>query len=246
MSRIFCDAALHEGAEIILPETTAHYLLHVMRHAAGDVVYLFNARDGEWQATLSQPRKKTLLATCASQRATARPSLPLTLCFAPVKGGRTEAIIEKATELGVRNIQPIKTQRTIVASINHERLALIAREAAEQSERFDVPDILPMQTLPNLLGAWPETQPLFYGDESGNSAAMPVASSEIPPAWGVLIGPEGGFTPEEFHLLQRKKCARGVALGPRILRADTACFTLLAITAQHFGDWHERPHFKPH
>jgi 16S rRNA (uracil1498-N3)-methyltransferase len=246
MSRIFCDAVLHEGAEIILPETTAHYLLHVMRRTAGDSVYLFNAHHGEWQANLSQPSKKTLLASCVLQRATARPSLPLTLCFAPIKGGRTEAIIEKATELGVRAIQPVKTQRTIVASINHERLALIAREAAEQSERFDVPEILPMQTLPNLLGAWPEAHALFYGDESGNSAAMLAADGETPPAWGVLIGPEGGFTPEEFHLLQRKKCARGVALGPRILRADTACFTLLAITAQHFGDWHERPHFKPY
>lgn len=246
MSRIFCDAALHEGAEIILPETTAHYLLHVMRRNAGDSVYLFNGRDGEWQANLTQPSKKTLGAHCVSQHATARPSLPLTLCFAPIKGGRTEAIIEKATELGVRSIQPVKTQRTIVTSVNAERLALIAREAAEQSERFDVPEILPIQTLPNLLGAWPDAQPLFYGDESGNSAAMPSAASETPTAWGVLIGPEGGFTPEEFLLLQRKKCARGVALGPRILRADTACFTLLAITAQHFGDWHERPHFTPH
>jgi len=245
MLRLHHDAPLQAGVEIELPEDAAHYVLQVMRLKAGEQALLFNAAHGEWLGELSVPRKKTARFTCLHQVRQAQPSLPVTLCFAPVKGGRTEAIIEKATELGVTHIRPVKTERTIITSVNIERLQLVAREAAEQCERFDVPTIHPLCPLSQLLGSWPDTMPLFYGDESGASGALAFSDQPRPQAWGVLVGPEGGFSPQEFHLLQRTQSAKGMAVGPRILRADTACYTLLAVTAHHFGDWHERPHFQP-
>lgn len=188
-----------------------------------------------------------------------------------------ETIIEKATELGASLLQPVITARTIVDRVNLARAEAIAREAAEQSERIDWPEIREPVKLLNLLGDWPKEVPLIYGDESGESESIltlshrervmsacesgegtraaltmssPVAPERAPTsaegrgnAWAILVGPEGGFTPDEFAALARVNAAIGVGLGPRILRSDTAVITLCAITMRHWGDWDNRPRF---
>ena len=242
--RLYITDALSKGAHISLADQQSHYVRNVMRLKDGARITVFNGHDGEWETSLSFPSKKQAILQCERQQKPQRASLPVTVCFAPVKGGRVEGIIEKATELGATRIIPVYTSRTVAKHLNIERLSLIAREAAEQSERLDVPEISPLTPLASLLAEWPENTPLFYGDESGDS---PQASLDgaAPTAWGTLTGPEGGFTDEEFAMLARCKASCGVGLGPRILRADTACTTLLAITAQCWGDWHEAPHFNP-
>lgn len=282
--RLAVDAALEAKAQVTLHDNAAHYLTQVLRLKEGQDLALFNGTDGEWRAQISDIRKKEVTLTVmeclrpgANQRPPSARGINLIVCFAPIKGGRMETIIEKATELGATVLQPVITARTIVDKVNLARVEAMAREAAEQCERIDWPEIREPVKLLNLLGDWPADMPLIYGDESGASETIAsllkeglnesrVAShgellaagvsgdsrvgGKEPPSmntksWAILVGPEGGFTMDEFAALARVKSAIGVGLGPRILRADTAVITLCALTMQAWGDWAERPRFLP-
>ncbi len=243
--RLAVDAALHAGAAVTLADNAAHYVTGVLRLKAGDTIALFNRMDGEWRVVIREVRKKQVVLV--AQECTRPPSargIHLTVCFAPIKGGRMETIIEKATELGASVLQPVITARTIVDKVNLQRAESLAREAAEQCERIDWPEIREPIKLQKLLGEWPQDVPLMYGDESGASESLLKLDAPIPEKWGILVGPEGGFTPEEFGWLGHVKAAVGVGLGPRILRADTAVITLCVATLMAWGDWAERPRFK--
>ncbi len=252
----------------MLRDNPAHYVTQVLRMKAGDTLALFNKKDGEWVARIAEVKKRELvLAVMECLRPPSARGINLMVCFAPIKGGRMETIIEKATELGAAVLQPVITARTIVDKVNLDRAEAIAREAAEQCERIDWPEIREPVKLARLLGDWPADVPLIYGDESGKSGfifegglppfepcgADPAASrlaqsathdNHIGRTWAILAGPEGGFTPEEFAALAHVKAARGVGLGPRILRADTAVITLCALTLAAWGDWDARPRFE--
>jgi 16S rRNA (uracil1498-N3)-methyltransferase len=263
--RLSTDATLTAGASITLSGNAAHYLTHVLRLGAGDVIALFNRTDGEWCARIADVRKRDVALSIETQIRPAAAAVGLTVCFAPIKGGRMETIIEKATELGACALQPVITSRTIVDKVNLPRAEAIAREAAEQCERTDWPEICEPVKFAQLLGDWPVDIPLIYGDESGASVSITqffqsdaegtcVASHGEPRSvggnapfnqqnWAILAGPEGGFTPEEFAMLKRTKAAIGVGLGPRILRADTAIITLCALTLAAWGDWDHAPRF---
>lgn len=266
--RLATDAALRKGAAVTLSGNQAHYLMQVLRLKTGDAVALFTKGDGEWRAVVRDIRKRELeLHVEECLRPPPARGMELTVCFAPIKGGRMETIIEKATELGASVLQPVLTTRSVVDKVNLDRAEAIAREAAEQCERIDWPEMREPVKLLKLLGDWPQDVPLVYGDESGGSAPItsllrgsfageggepPFASPTSSPStthdhqprrWGVLTGPEGGFTAEEFAALKHLKPALGVGLGPRILRADTAVITLCALTLAAWGDWHERPRF---
>ena len=255
--RLAMDAALTAGANLTLRDNAAHYLTQVLRLAPGATVALFNRADGEWLARIAHVAKKEVTLVVEScLRPPCASGMQLMVCFAPIKGGRLETIIEKATELGASVLQPVITARTIVDKVNLVRAEAIAREAAEQCERIDWPEIRePVKLLP-LLGDWPGDMPLIYGDESGKSASITTISDGMigireaspPPIrnWAILTGPEGGFTPEEFAALARVKSAVGVGLGPRILRADTAVITLCVATLQLWGDWALAPRFVAH
>ena len=242
--RLATDAALSQGASVTLSGNPAHYLSQVLRVKPGDAVALFNRTSGEWRSVVRDIRKREIELAIEEQLRPPAIGVGLTVCFAPIKGGRMETIIEKATELGASVLQPVITQRTIVDKVNLERADALVREAAEQCERLDWPEIREPVKLLKLLGDWPADMPLIYGDESGASASINEALKlTAPKEWAILMGPEGGFTPEEFTALTRLKAAVGVGLGPRILRADTAVITLGALTLAAWGDWHERPRF---
>ncbi len=171
--RLAVNAPLTAGASITLTGNAAHYLTTVLRLAVGDGVALFNREDGQWRARIADIRKKELTLTVEScMRPPAAAAFHLTVCFAPIKGGRMETIIEKATELGAHVLQPVLTARSIVDKVNLERAESIAREAAEQCERIDWPVIRPPLKLLTLLGDWPVDVPLIYGDESGESNSI--------------------------------------------------------------------------
>jgi 16S rRNA (uracil1498-N3)-methyltransferase len=242
--RLAVDAALHKGAQISLRDNVAHYLTGVLRLGVGDAVALFSKADGQWHGIIQEVRKKEVVLLLEEQMRTPASPLGLTVCFCPIKGGRMETIIEKATELGASVLQPVISARTIVDKVNLERAEALAREAAEQCERIEWPEIREPVKLLKLLGDWPSDMPLVYGDESGASAPIhTLAAIQKPKHWGILAGPEGGFTPDEFAALSRVKATVGVGLGPRILRADTAVITLCVATLERWGDWAERPRF---
>lgn len=243
--RLAVTAPLSLAATLTLEGNPAHYVQQVVRLKVGDALGVFNRTDGEWAAEIVDISKRAVALQITKQLRTPSLTAPqLTVCFAPIKGGRLETIIEKATELGATVLQPVLTQRTIVDKINLERAEALAREAAEQCERIEWPEIKPLIKLPALLGSWSATAPLLYGDETGESSPITEVTTDARPThWGILVGPEGGFTPEEFALLKRVPSAKGVSLGPRILRADTAVITLCALTLAAWGDWDQRPRF---
>ncbi len=245
--RLFVDASLSQGASLTLERDQAHYLVSVMRRQPGDSVRVFNGRDGEWRAVLASAGKREARLEIAERLRAQSVPPPLTLYFAPVKKARTDFIVEKATELGARAIIPVLTRRTNAERVRTDRLSALAREAAEQTERLDVPDIGEPVKLEALLDAWPEGQRLIFCDETGGvpmlEALQAVREGALQPleTWSILIGPEGGFAPEEGERLRALPGVLAVSLGPRILRADTAAAAALTLWQAAMGDWSEDP-----
>lgn len=226
--RLFVAAALAAGAVVTLDGPPAHYLVQVMRRQPGDVVRLFNGRDGEWAARVTAVAKKAISLVADSQSAAQETTADLWLCAAPLKKGRIDWLVEKACELGVARLQLVTTQRTVVEKPNLDRLAAHLVEAAEQSGRTAVPDLPAPLPLAKLLAQWPAGRALLFADEAGGQPmASAIAATPAPAA--VLIGPEGGFTPAERAAICAHPAALPISLGPRILRADTAALAALAV-----------------
>ncbi len=229
---------LGPGAVLRLDAAQSHYLATVMRLKAGDQVALFNGRDGEWRAEITEAARRTVSLTCGECLRPQTSGPDLWLLFAPVKKARTDWIVEKATELGVSALQPVQTVRTIAARIKAERFAAIAREAAEQCGRLDLPEIRPQVPLDRLLDDWPTGRGLMFCDTASASSDPAAALTAAGPGpWAVLVGPEGGFAPNEAARLRDLDFATPVTLGPRTLRADTAVTAALGLWQACLGDW---------
>ena len=243
--RLYVHSELTQGGYFSVRENAAHYLSHVMRLREGDAVAVFNGRDGDWRAIIAAATKKEVTLIAQEQLRVQRCSPDIALLFSPIKGSRMEFIIEKATEMGVASLQPVRTDYTVVTRVNEERALAHCVEAAEQTERQDIPQIHPMLTLERALADWPKERVLFYGDESGQGdlAHSALASLERGASVAYLVGPEGGFSAKEHQLLQQLPFARAISLGPRVLRADTAVVAGLAVIQAYLGDWHSHPRF---
>lgn len=236
--RIYLQPPLTAGAVIALERDDSHHLLTVLRRRPGDSVLLFNGRDGEWRAEIAVDGKRRAALTIAEKVREQCDAPDLRLCFAPVKKARTDFIVEKATELGVARLTPVMTQFTQSARVRPDRLAVLAREAAEQTERLDAPVIDDAIGLDAMLDAWEADRPLLFCDEAGDAPELAdVARASAASRLGVLIGPEGGFSDQERARLRACPFVKPVALGPRILRADTAAAAALAVVQSQWGDW---------
>ena len=250
MIRLFVTPPLAAEAEIVPEATQAHYLLNVMRLKPGAELLLFNGRDGEWRAVLTEADKRRCrLRAAARTRPQAGPP-DLELAVALVKRARLETIVEKAAELGCRRVRLILTRRTNADHAKTERLQAIATEASEQTGRLDVPEIVGPEKLDRFLDAWPDGRRLMFCDEAGDDPeqqwggeegrarpALQALHSPSATGWTVLIGPEGGFDPEERDRLRGLPFVTPVTLGPRILRADTAAIAALTLWQAALGDW---------
>ncbi len=232
--RLYVDRPLEGMAEVVIDGAQAHYLGSVMRAKPGDPVKLFDGVSGEWLATVAQAGKRDLVLRIEA-RLRERETVPdLWLLVAPIKKGRIDWVVEKACELGVAQIVPVQTRRTIVDKVNAERWGAHAIEAAEQCGRTTLPVIAPMEKLETLLAGWPADRALIFADEAGG---VPMAGAIAPGPAAILIGPEGGFTDEERAAIRALPQARGVSLGPRILRAETAAVAAIALWMAVAGDW---------
>lgn len=236
MIRLYVPHDLAPGAQLTLDEGQSRYLSAVMRQTVGDTLAVFNGRDGEWRASVATVGKRAVTLTALSCARPQHVGPDLDLVIALVKRGRLETIIEKAAELGARRVRLVTTERTNADHIRVERLRAIAMEAAEQTGRLDVPQITEPVKLDRLLADWDSARRLLFCDEAGDGPTV-LQAVTTPGPWAILIGPEGGFSPGERDRLRALPYAAAAALGPRILRADTAAISALTLWQAAVGDW---------
>jgi 16S rRNA (uracil1498-N3)-methyltransferase len=242
-TRLYIEQGLAPGIAVALSRAQAHRLRHVLRLGPGALVAGFNPRDGEWLCRLSEIGRDGAMLSALTQRRPPEPEADVWLLFAPIKRGRLDWLVEKATELGAAALLPVTTARTQPERLNRERLQAVAVAAAEQSERLSLPDIRELQPLARLLAGWPAERRLVVCDESGVGAPIAVALADFPmqaPA-ALFIGPEGGFAETELDALGKLPIVRRVGLGPRVLRAETAALAALSVFQALVGDWRRAP-----
>lgn len=239
-ARLYVTGGLEPGGAVPLDAAQAHYLKHVLRLGPGGIVAVFNGRDGEWRAAVEQLGKQGGVLRAERAVRAQDPEPDLWLIFAPVKRAPIDYLVEKATELGVSTLVPVYTRRTIVTRVNLDRLAAHAREAAEQTERLSVPAIREPVPLLKALDGFPADRRLLVCDETGTAAPLATVLAglaEPSGGWAVMIGPEGGFAPDELDAFRNLPFATPVGLGPRVLRADTAALAAVAVFQALRGDW---------
>ena len=167
-----------------------------------------------------------------------QPQADLTYVFAPLKRGRLDYMVQKATEMGVSVLQPVMTDHTNIHSLKTDKLRTNIIEAAEQCNLLSIPKLREPVALKTLLADWPRERVLIFCDEraSQSSPVQQLAQIESGPL-AVLIGPEGGFSPDEIENLRGQPFVVPISLGPRIMRADTAAVAALALIQATLGDW---------
>ena len=245
-ARLYVEESLGSGVQITLGKDQSHYLVTVLRMGEGARVLLFNGRDGEWAAHISEPYRKACVLELTEQTRPQEPLPDIWLLFAPVKRARLDFIAQKATEMGAAVIQPVLTERTIATRLKDERFQANAVEAAEQCGLVAVPELRGAEKLSALLSRWEEVAPdrliLFCDENEGPGATRAAlerlaAEGKRAAPLAILIGPEGGFSPQERAALRARQDTLAISLGPRIMRADTAAIAALAVVGLMLGDW---------
>jgi 16S rRNA (uracil1498-N3)-methyltransferase len=236
--RLFVEADLRTGASLGATDEQFNYLVRVLRMGTGDAVLVFNGRDGEWRATLSDVGKRSCTLLIEAQVRAQASGPDITYVFAPLKRARLDYMVQKAVELGVRRLVPVLTRRTVAERVNFDRLRANVIEAAEQCGILHVADIAPLTKLDRYLSDWDAPRRLIFCDEAA-PISDPIAA--LTPLRGqpvaVLIGPEGGFDDYERDLVRAFPLATAISLGPRIMRADTAAIAALTLVNATIGDW---------
>lgn len=242
--RLHVDQPLGPGQAVVPDEGQANHLFAVMRLGVGDAVHLFNGRDGEWRARVAGAGRRRALLVCEARAAPQGAPPDLWLLFVPVKKERTALIVEKAVELGAARLLPVATRHMNAERFRADRARAHAIGAAEQCGATWLPEVAELQPLERLLGNWPAARPLFWADEGRAGDTAGIGGLRGGPGGGprggpgaVLAGPEGGFAPEERARLEALPFVRPIALGPRILRAETAAIAALVLWQAACGDW---------
>lgn len=237
-TRLYFSEVLAAGGRVDLAPAQAHRLRTVLRLGAGAPVAAFNARDGEWLCRIAETGRGRTSLTVERRLRLVEAQGDLWLLFAPIKRGRLDWLVEKATELGVSALWPVWTRHTQSERLNLERLRAHGVAAAEQSHRLSVPELHAPQTLDSMLGGWRAGRALIVCDETGAGEPIAAVLAQLEPtAMAVLIGPEGGFAETELDSLAKLPFVIRVGLGPRVLRADTAALAALSVVQAVVGDW---------
>ena len=238
MQRLFVPDDLAAGIEFDAGQQQSHYLMHVLRLGEGAEILVFNGRDGEWSAAIAAKSKKAMrLKALVLQRP--QPPLPdLVYCFAPLKQGRLDYLVQKAVEMGAGILQPVITQHTQVAKPSIDRLRANVVEAAEQCGILAVPEMREAEKFERLLSGWDKERRLIFCDEDASTNnPLPALQGLKEKKLALLVGPEGGFSDEERKMLRALPFVTSIPLGPRILRADTAAVAAFAVMQATIGDW---------
>lgn len=238
--RLFVDMPLAADADIHLDRSQSNYLGNVLRLGAGAQVLLFNGRDGEWQAAIAGGKRADRLTVLAQARPQDRLA-DIAYLFAPLKHARLDYMVQKAVEMGVCALQPVITRFTQVSRVNTDRMRANVVEAAEQCGILSIAAVAEPVALESHLDRRNGHRLLIFCDEAADVTdpvlALTGAREHMSAGIDVLVGPEGGFAEQERVLLLRQPNTLRLALGPRILRADTAAVTALTLVQAVLGDF---------
>jgi 16S rRNA (uracil1498-N3)-methyltransferase len=242
--RLHVDAPLNAGTRLSLDPNQTNYLRNVLRLRAGDAVLVFNGREGEWRASLADGAKRVATLVVGQRARTQPPTPDLHYLFAPLKHARLDYMVQKAVEMGASRLQPVLMRHGQVARVNLVRMRANAVEAAEQCGILALPDIAAPMTFDRMIAERQPTRLMVFCDEDAEVrdpiAALTAARTGAGPRpVAVLVGPEGGFSDDERAALVGLPHVVRLALGPRILRADTAAVAALALVGAVLGDWQD-------
>ena len=240
--RFFTDSALALNADIQLSESAAAHATRALRLNVGDNAIIFNGDGFDYACTLTSVKKNTVTATITGSNAISNESpLNITLLQGISSGDRMDFTIQKAVELGVKKIQPINSQRSVVkltqerAEKRIEHWQNVAISACEQSGRAFVPKVSPPLSLENWLSQNPYNNTLRIllnpvGAKRLAEIEKPASTIEL------LIGAEGGLSQAEIDLASAQHF-QSIVLGPRILRTETAALTAISVMQALWGDF---------
>lgn len=231
MIRYFVTAEKLAGARATLDATAHRHLIKVLRLEEGARLQVFDGGGTEIEARIERVGKAWVEVSLGARRRVPAPACAITLLQAPPRGERMDLIVQKATELGVARIIPVRSERVQVRPSAHQRTRwqTIAQEAARQSGRAEVPEIGDFAALETALAktaALADARFVLWEGEQGPS--LPAALAKGPPAVILLVGPEGGFAEAEVSSAGRAGYV-AASLGPRILRAETAAIVAVAL-----------------
>ncbi len=227
--RLYINNTIKINSLIILNKFQSNYLIKVLRLKINQEIYIFDNKTGEYLADIKEIDKLSKIFV-KKQIKNFKISSNISLAFAPVKNVKAEYLVTKATELGVHKIYPIITDFTIVRKVNLERLQANIIEASEQCERIDLASIYEISTLKNFLKKI-TNEILIFADEAreGFNAENSFKNIKNNAEVIIIIGPEGGFNAAERKLINSHPNSINLTLGARILRADTAIISALAL-----------------
>ena len=228
-ARLFVQQNFSAEDTCPLPENQIHYLRNVLRLNVGAEVVVFNGKDGEWLAIITEISKKHAYIKFIEQLRPYRQVSDIWAIFSPIKKTRMDFMVEKATELGVSKLIPVQTDYCQNNRIKLSRIEAQVIEASEQCERLDVPDVVEIKPLREILDNWDKNRLLLVCAEKGETIPiMPLLTDVINKPIAIIVGPEGGFSDSEIQMLRSCEFVRMVDLGERILRTETAMTAALS------------------
>jgi 16S rRNA (uracil1498-N3)-methyltransferase len=239
LQRLYVDAGLATGVQVEATADQSNYLRNVMRLGDGSEILLFDGRTGEWAASLRLSGKRGVLLIVGAQQRPQEPGPDIAYVFAPLKRARLDYVVQKAVEMGVARLSPVLTQHTVAERVNLDRLRANVIEAAEQCGVLRLPEVDPPLKFEAWLTRRDAKRTLVFCDERADVANPIAALQRLAPGSpvDVLIGPEGGFSIDERNRLTALDGTLRLALGPRIMRADTAAVAALSLINATIGDW---------
>ena len=223
--RLFFPKSLSLNLLDKLDKSQSHYVSKVMRIKENEVFSLFNS-SGEWEAKITSTSKSIVEFNVTKQLRQKENLKELWLAFSPIKSNYFNFMIQKATELGVTKFLPIIFDRTIVRKINKERLEKIIIEAAEQSNRIQVPNIEDSQNLNNFLDE--NNVDLIFTDLNSNNNKVDLKKLNDKPTC-IIVGPEGDFSESEREEILSYKGVQAIKINENILRSETAVISAISI-----------------
>ena len=231
MRRFFCDNIADSTA--IISGDDAHHITRVLRMKPGDALSLCDGAGIEYDAVITSASPEAVVcALGANHESTVEPPVRITLFQCLPKTGKMETIVQKCTELGVSAVVPVVSARCVVIpnkdfEKKRERYNRVALEAAKQSRRAVVPQVLPLIELKNVDPRQFDRFLVAYEEEGAHSLKAALQQANSPKTIAILIGPEGGLEESEVERLLQFG-ATAVSLGKRILRTETAGMAMLA------------------